>query len=615
MKQFRVITTVFIRITGTITSILLLMSFYAIITGLIHNQLSTTQALALTNISILSLIAVLLVILARHINIQNTPQKKPSSNNIFLVPPKKTILILLGITAVVSIIANIYFYTHGQLNLSDYDAMARLNIARKMIDSLTPGVGQLGGIWLPFPQVLMMPFIWNNYLWHTGIAGTIVSSLAFIAGAVYVYKTVLLITRNVFASYLVWVLYITNLNILLLQTMAMSESFFIFCLIGTLYYLTQWIKNHLIFDLLLASFFVVLTTLTRYEGYFVFIGCVVTVSIDVAVRYWKKDKKQVEGVILFFLALSSYGILLWCLYSALFYKNPFYWLNLYSNQQGQVASHVIRPANLGAIRQPKSLITAFTTYSEVTILMNGIITSFLAFMGFASLAWTYIRIRKKEYTGIYLPLIIVSLILFVFLVYGYLRGFIPDIEYPKLSLNTILSKASNHVAHSNIRYGIVMAPFIIIFTGIFASKGKLVRTICVIAVTIQLLTNFTTPFFSQFLLPQAWGYSLQDPALWLRKNYDGGYILISANRHENLMFQTLLPYSDFIYEGSRNYWTTSLNNPQKYATWVVFDTKLQGDAVTEFLTSHAIDELQKNYQLVYNRSNVVIYKRKPGIPS
>src|SRR5262245_3726535 len=101
--------------------------------------------------------------------------------------------ILLFITIVVSIFSTIFFYYHGNQNFSDYDAIARLNIARRMIDSITPGVGQLGGVWLPFPQILFLPFIWNNFLWHTGLAGSIISGAAFVVGAIFLQKTAYII--------------------------------------------------------------------------------------------------------------------------------------------------------------------------------------------------------------------------------------------------------------------------------------------------------------------------------------------------------------------------------------------------------------------------------------
>src|SRR5579862_508933 len=138
-------------------------------------------------------------------------------------------------TVCISICAFVYFYLHGNQNLSYYDAIARLNTARKIIDSITPGLGQLGGIWLPFPQILFVPLIWNDFFWHTGIIGYLVSGTAFVVGAVFLQKTVYLLTHSRKVALLLWFVYVGNVNILLLQTMAMSEAFFLCFFILTFY--------------------------------------------------------------------------------------------------------------------------------------------------------------------------------------------------------------------------------------------------------------------------------------------------------------------------------------------------------------------------------------------
>ena|ERR1700722_10599046 len=104
-------------------------------------------------------------------------------------------ILFYALTTSIGLIAFLYFYFHGQQNLSYDDAISRLNIARKIIDSITPGFGQLGAIWLPFPTVLMIPFIWNDFLWHSGIAGTIISGTAFVFGAVYLKKQPILLQK------------------------------------------------------------------------------------------------------------------------------------------------------------------------------------------------------------------------------------------------------------------------------------------------------------------------------------------------------------------------------------------------------------------------------------
>src|SRR5260221_6648194 len=89
--------------------------------------------------------------------------------------------IVLAFLSTVSLGAFIYYFTNGQILLYG-DANSRLNIARGVLDSLTPGFGQLSNVWLPLPSFLMLPFIWNSYLLHTGIAGAIISMIAFILG-------------------------------------------------------------------------------------------------------------------------------------------------------------------------------------------------------------------------------------------------------------------------------------------------------------------------------------------------------------------------------------------------------------------------------------------------
>ena len=66
------------------------------------------------------------------------------------------------------------FYSNGWL-LYYGDAEAHLNIARRMVDSRTPGYDQVGTVWLPLPHWLMLPFVRVDWMWLTGVAGAIPS--------------------------------------------------------------------------------------------------------------------------------------------------------------------------------------------------------------------------------------------------------------------------------------------------------------------------------------------------------------------------------------------------------------------------------------------------------
>src|SRR5689334_15686792 len=45
-------------------------------------------------------------------------------------------------------------FAHLGLTLSHYDARAHLVVARRLVDSLTPGWRQIGAVWLPLPHVI-----------------------------------------------------------------------------------------------------------------------------------------------------------------------------------------------------------------------------------------------------------------------------------------------------------------------------------------------------------------------------------------------------------------------------------------------------------------------------
>lgn len=524
-------------------------------------------------------------------------------------------LVLLLVTFLISVGAFVVFYLNHNQNLSDYDAIARLNIARKVIDSMTPGIAQLGGLWLPFPQFLMIPFIWNDFLWHSGIAGAIVSMSSFIIGAIFIYKTAYLITKNKTASFFAWLAFTSNVNILILQTSAMSETFFLFTMIMVLYFLTKWVKQKQIPTLIAAAFFIALMTLTRYEGYVILLFasiCVVTCSYFLFRNEKRNDK--IEGVFIIFITLASFGIVIWTFYSLLVFKDPIYWLNLYAGKKDILNDpQAFIDNTIPAVKHAKGLIESWKSYTWAMFLMNGILATLLSVAGFILMIVSFIKsIFKKNLNLILLPFLLLSISIYLFLVLGYQKGFIPRIEAPSISISTFLNKSSNYEGGLNIRYGIIFLPFIAIFLGYLASKKLLLTIFVSLIIFLQLITNFYTPLFLMYQLPVKWDYSYYQNkysyAQWFKKNYDRGLILVSTKEHEPFIFLTGLSYKNFIYEGSRDYWKDSLKNPAKYASWVVFDEELKDDALTKYLKDSKV--LLEKFDLVYNDKSLKIYKIK-----
>ena len=88
-----------------------------------------------------------------------------------------------------SMVAFVWFYRRGDILLWG-DAVAHINIARRIVDARDPGWGQIGTVWLPLPHLLVAPFVANDWLWRTGVGGSIPSMFAYVLGVAGVYRLV-----------------------------------------------------------------------------------------------------------------------------------------------------------------------------------------------------------------------------------------------------------------------------------------------------------------------------------------------------------------------------------------------------------------------------------------
>src|SRR5215468_205401 len=101
----------------------------------------------------------------------------------------REILVLTAVTACVSIFCFLFYLRHGCILLYG-DAVAHFNIARRVFDSRTPGLLQLGTVWLPLPHLLMIPFLLSRRMWVSGIGGAIPSLMAYVLSAVGIVRLV-----------------------------------------------------------------------------------------------------------------------------------------------------------------------------------------------------------------------------------------------------------------------------------------------------------------------------------------------------------------------------------------------------------------------------------------
>jgi len=145
--------------------------------------------------------------------------------------------------AIVSVAALLFYYSKQQLLLYG-DADAHLNIARRVVDNRHPieSYGQLGTVWLPLQHIAMLPFVWVDTLWHSGVAGAIPGMVAFVLGGLGIFRLIEARASR-FVAYSAVAVYALNPNLLYMQTTAMNEPIFLAFLIWSVVYLDELLRN------------------------------------------------------------------------------------------------------------------------------------------------------------------------------------------------------------------------------------------------------------------------------------------------------------------------------------------------------------------------------------
>jgi len=109
------------------------------------------------------------------------------------------------------------------LTLSHYDARGHLVVARRIIDSITPGWQQIGAVWLPLPHVLNAIPVQDDFFYRTGASAVGLSIVAFAVAAGSIAWIVASITASPVAAVAAAAVFALNPNVLYLQSTPMTE--------------------------------------------------------------------------------------------------------------------------------------------------------------------------------------------------------------------------------------------------------------------------------------------------------------------------------------------------------------------------------------------------------
>jgi hypothetical protein len=227
--------------------------------------------------------------------------------------------VLLGLMALIVCFTRGYVLLYG-------DAVAHLGIARRILDSRNPGLVQLGGVWLPLPHLLMLPFVQKMEWWQSGLAGAWPSLACYVMSVVGFFR----LCRRMLAPR--WALaatafYALNPNLLYLSTTAMTEPIFLAQMIWIALLTVECVdairaaepkraaRRMVWFGVLIFA-----AVFTRYDGWVLGAAawCVVAWTLGRAGAM----RRRVGAAFAVFTLLAIAGPVLWLWYNQHFYHDP-----------------------------------------------------------------------------------------------------------------------------------------------------------------------------------------------------------------------------------------------------------------------------------------------------
>ena len=241
---------------------------------------------------------------------------------------------LLAAVALLAGIAAWVFYFDEGLVLAHYDAKAHLVVARRVIDSLTPGWRQIGAVWLPFPHLIQILPTQLDVLYRTGAFGSLISIACFGVAVWAMSRLVLNITGSRLGATVSAALIVVNPNLLYVHVTPMTEPLLLAATLVSVLMLHQWLTAPSPDRVPIALGWVLfLTTWTRYEAWPVLAAAI---AITAVVRWrqgrplpivvsetWSLARWPAAAVVLFLL-LSRMTVGSWFVSGGFYQHDPTY---------------------------------------------------------------------------------------------------------------------------------------------------------------------------------------------------------------------------------------------------------------------------------------------------
>ena len=496
------------------------------------------------------------------------------------------------------------------INMDYGDAMAHLTIARRIIDSKSAGFRQLGTVWLPAPHLLLMPFVQNTWLWHTGIAACIVGvgSMAVSTASIYRICARVGIGRN--GRVVALVIFLANPSLLYAYTTALTEPVLIASMLACIAGLAGWaLSERRLSGGELAVFAGIpagVSVLTRYEGW----ALVVSGTIFVAIASLRRGDSWGRSIqfCISFAAVPVVAIGWWFAYNLATYGNPFEFLTGPYSAQAFAADFISQ----GTLTTKGNAGLSVWVLGWAVIESSGLFPIVLGLVGLVAMT-IYWGISTR---ALVIWLAVTSLAFLIVTLVGGQSIMVNDHSLP--------------TGWYNSRYALSVSPAFAlggawIVNAIPARSWRgLAMALCIAGVAAQCLWWSQDLNRRSAVLAEAHqGHGLQlkvkETSRWLGRNYDGGSILMDESAPDLAVAPIIgVPLSDVFNRSSGPLFAKACANPSRYAKWVLMHradvrfvaTKAGIDRVSKALLGDP--QFLAQYRLVHANGNFGVYERIGG---
>jgi Dolichyl-phosphate-mannose-protein mannosyltransferase len=497
----------------------------------------------------------------------NAALKGRSSTSIASRPHDYVLLTLLS--AAVSIAALVFYY-HRNAILLYGDAVAHINIARRVFDSRTPGLFQAGTVWLPLPHLLDAPFIVNDWLWRTGVGASFPSMLAYVAGTLGVFR----LARGAASRASAWIaalIYALNPNLIYMQATAMTESLYLALFVWTVVFFSEFAREITAHperagrSLQKCAVTLSAAMLVRYDAWFL----AAAIAAAALFLIWRNKlfSTPARRNLINFLLLAGLTPGLWLAYNHASYGNAWEFANgPYSARAIQQRTRTATMPSYPGESSPRTATLYLLKVAKLNLGEGQTEPLLLAIAFVATLGALYFARGFLPWTLLWTPV----LFYVACTAWGSVPIYLPD-WWP--------------FTYYNVRYGLQLLPAVAVFTGLaheFLAKfiprwTATIGLLCIVAASYVSLWQRTPVTLRE---AEANGKARMEfdrqLAAELKKLPHSATLMMDCGAHPGAAQAAGIPFRRVLRESNPPYWEIALSQPAQSADYVI---AIDGDSV------------------------------------